>query len=80
MKLPRTLLLVLCAVVLAGLRIAGIKHPAFQAVAHLYVGFLFGAWADSRAHGNSDRGCFWLAIALSVVELICFLTFRHASM
>jgi hypothetical protein len=55
------------SVLLAVLRVAGIKHPAFQAVAHLWVGFLLGAWAAGYR--------LWflgLAVGLSVVEVVCF--------
>ena len=36
------------AVILGALRVLGVKHPAFQAAAHLYVGGLFTAYAFSR--------------------------------
>jgi 1,4-dihydroxy-2-naphthoate octaprenyltransferase len=75
-QIARAVLIVLIAVVLGGLRIVGVKHEAFQAVAHLYVGFLFGVGAATYVEGNTDRGCLWLAIGLSVLELVCFLVFR----
>jgi hypothetical protein len=55
---------------LAALRIAGHKSPAFQAVAHIFVGGLFGAWAHG---GKPARPYLWLAVLLSLVELACFL-------
>lgn len=62
---------ILCAatLVVAGLRIAGLESPAFQASAHLFVGGLFGMWAEG---GKSARPALWLALLLSGVELACF--------
>lgn len=52
------------AFALAALRVLGVKHEAFQAVAHLYVGGLFTAWYYSR-----DRFFLNVAIGVSLVEL-----------
>ncbi len=57
------------AVALAGIRILGDRSSAFQAVAHLFVGGLFGAWLEG---GRSARPLLWTALLLSVVELACF--------
>lgn len=64
----KTLLLLLVSLALAVLRIAGLKHGAFQAFAHLWVGGLVGAWLVGRS-----PECLWLVVWLSVVELACFL-------
>ena len=68
-------------VVLGGLRVAGVTSPAFQAVAHLFVGGLFGGWLvlrqeiDTVSVEEANKN-FWMAIGLSVLELVCFLWFR----
>lgn len=59
---------VLVALVLAGIRIAGIKTVLFQAAAHLYVGGLFGAY-----FAGWRQPYLWLALGLTLVETICFL-------
>jgi hypothetical protein len=52
---------------LAAIRAVGVKHEAFQAVAHLWVGGLLGAWIATRS---------WfylrLALTLSAIEVVCF--------
>lgn len=53
--------------VLAVLRIFGLKHEAFQAAAHLWVGGLCGGWLISR-----DRRTAELVVVLSVIEVLCF--------
>jgi hypothetical protein len=70
---------ILIAVALAALRIAGHKSEAFQAAAHLFVGGLLTAgWvADkSRFWPSTWKFYTWLAIALSVVEVACFIWFK----
>lgn len=52
------------------LRIAGLRSEAFQALAHLYVGGLLGAYFQDR---QGAKDCLVVAIVLSVVELACFL-------
>jgi hypothetical protein len=58
---------------LASARIAGETSESFQAVAHLWVGFLLGV---------ALRGRDWrygvMAVGLSVVELACFLLKGHS--
>jgi hypothetical protein len=66
--LIRLLLVYLMSFALAGARIGGLKTEAFQAVAHLWVGALLAAWILNR---NKDARK--LAIALSVIELACFI-------
>ncbi len=64
------LILIVLAFALVVMRMMGVKHEAFQAVAHLFVGGLFGAWLVSRpTHGVY----LWVALALPGVELLCFL-------
>lgn len=65
------------AAFLGCVRIAGVKHIAFQAAAHLYVGGLLGAYVVSRDSPFQDmkasgRRFLWIAVALSVLETICF--------
>jgi hypothetical protein len=70
----------LIAIALAAIRIAGHKSEAFQAVAHLFIGWLIGAGVYQRATWTEGRSVamqkIWLAIGLSVVEVICFLIGR----
>ena len=64
---------------LAWLRLAGVHHPAFQALAHLAVGGWLGAWAmglavRDRCTLDVRPGYYgWLALALSLIELGAFL-------
>lgn len=60
--------LTIIAVALGVLRVMGHKSEAFQAVAHLYVGGLFGAFFAGRV-----RLYLYLAIGLSLTEAACFL-------
>ena len=65
-------ILVLTGATFACLRIAGETSTLFQALVHLYVGGLFGAWYASRKP--------WLlegASTLSLLELFAFLVSRH---
>ncbi len=55
------------SIVLALLRIGGEKGELFQAIAHLWAGGLFVAGVIR------NRPALWIAIALSLVELACFL-------
>ena len=65
---------IIFSLLLAILRIGGAKQEAFQAVAHLWVGFLIYGWAiDKTALAK------WLVISLSVVELSCFIYFKFIS-
>jgi hypothetical protein len=61
---PRWYAAVAISVLLAFLRLAGIRHEAFQAVAHLWVGALLYAAVVDRV-----RAAMWLEGALIVVEL-----------
>ena len=65
-------LILITSIILGALRIGGEKGEIFQAVAHLWVGGLFVAGT------LRSRSVLWIAIALSVLELACFLVqFRH---
>ena len=75
------LIIFVVSAALAILRVAGEKGEIFQAVAHVWVGGLCGAWLMGRLHGrplSSDpldldaELARDLAIALSIVEVICF--------
>lgn len=57
----------LVVALLAALRVYGVKHSAFQAVAHLYVGWLFRGWFLGRLKFD-----LMLAIVLTLVETVCF--------
>ena len=79
----RTLLVSIAMVVpglaLAVVRIAGHKSIAFQAVAHLFTGVLFGAYFGSPGAWwwpgkyATEKVALVVAVVLSVVELACFL-------
>jgi hypothetical protein len=65
---------ILISVLLAALRIAGIKHEAFQAIAHLWVGGLCGGFALGRYWRVGGYRLFaWLVVILSIIEVACFL-------
>ena len=64
----KTILPILISVLLAAIRTVGVKHEVFQAVAHLWVGGLLGAWMASQS-----RFYLRLALALSAIEVVCFL-------
>lgn len=61
-------MLLVLSILLAGLRVAGVTHPAFQAVAHLYVGGLIVAgwrgWNRNTLHQPPTIH----AIVLSIIE------------
>jgi hypothetical protein len=71
-KLFMTLLVILESLALAGIRLAGNKSEAFQAIAHLWVAGLF-AW------GIKPPRDWWLigtAAIISLVELVAFFTVK----
>lgn len=73
-QIGRGVVIVLAAIVLGAMRIIGMKSPSFQAVAHLYVGGLFGAAYAAKVHrGTWDHLLLWTGVALSVLELLAFL-------
>ena len=66
--------LVLMTLLLAGMRVAGFTHEAFQAAAHLWVGYLIGGAIYNAVERKTFIG---LAGFLTVVEVICFFAFKH---
>lgn len=72
-----TFFLCVLSAVLGGLRVFGVTASAYQAVAHCYVGGLFGAalvgFLQPTGHRPAGR---WLhlglAVALTVLETVCF--------
>jgi 4-hydroxybenzoate polyprenyltransferase len=60
----------LASLTVGALRVLGAHRQAFQAVSHLWVGFLIGGAVYSAA---GRRSFVWQAVALSVVETLCFL-------
>jgi hypothetical protein len=64
-------LLLVLVIPLGLLRVFGHKSEIFQAVAHLYVGFLFGIGL-----GKKNKVAIAIAVGLSVLELICFIVMK----
>lgn len=77
---------ILIAVSLAALRIAGHKSEAFQAAAHLFVGWLLAGWwfspvsydgtGRAREYDRTSGLYLTLAVVLSIVEVACALWFK----
>lgn len=65
---PLVILLSLATLLLGCLRLYGVSGEAFQAIAHLYTGGLFGAYLASRRKAFGIIG-----LSLSAVELFAFL-------
>lgn len=63
----KKVVLVLAAIAIASARVGGCKTQLFQAIAHLFLGGLVVDWR----YGYKLAG--QLALALSVVETVCFL-------
>ena len=63
--MKKALLFVAISAVLGALRIAGVKHEAFQAVAHVWCGYLCCGWFE-----RGDRLYAALVIGLSIIETI----------
>jgi hypothetical protein len=61
----------IAAIVLGILRIAGEKGEAFQAVAHLFVGGLFVAWAYTK--NARYISVFWALVIVEVIAFLCHL-------
>lgn len=66
--------LVLIAIVLGIVRLAGVKNQSFQAIAHLYVGYLVGVYCVTYYYVY-----LLLVIGLSVLEVCAFLYFKRRS-
>lgn len=58
---------ILLAFFLAALRLDGATGIAFQATAHLFVGWQLGWW-----YNTGNKSPLWVALALSAVEVYCF--------
>jgi hypothetical protein len=77
-----TFILTVIAFILGFLRAHGIKSILFQAIAHVYVGGLFGAgimnWVKNKLPWKTALMTreMVLAIGLSLLEVICFLAFK----
>lgn len=65
---------ILLALVLGGVRVAGVTHIAFQAAAHLYMGGLAVAWWKEKANWTEWRNLvvLFLFVGLTVLETVCF--------
>jgi hypothetical protein len=71
-----TWLLVILSVLVGIPRALGATHVAYQALAHLWVGGLFGAAFTTRKPPYQAWGkppCMECAIGLTVLEILCFL-------
>lgn len=64
------------SVIIAAIRIVGITHPAFQALAHLWLGVLLGAISIGGEQQKSYKLWRTLVIGLSVIEIIMFFITR----
>lgn len=51
---------------LCGLRFYGATNPAFQAVSHIYFGFLLAVYIFSK-----KKIYFWLVTGMTITEVIC---------
>jgi hypothetical protein len=70
------------ATILGLLRFHGVTSLTFQAIAHIFEGWMFGLWYAKRSDVFTRRDSyFYLAVgvALAVVEVACFLIFRFHS-
>lgn len=65
--------LIFISILLGGIRVAGVTHIAFQALAHLFVGVLFGGWLV-----NKDKRLIVLLILLTLLETVCFFYFQNS--
>ncbi len=70
--------LLIIAFILAIVRIAGHKSEAFQAIAHCFTGGLVAsAFTEYRftwtTGGRNALQKFYIAIGLSIVEIVCFI-------
>jgi hypothetical protein len=63
--------LIALSILLGSLRALGVRSQSFQAAAHLFVGGLIGGYLATR-----QGYLLGLTIALSILEIICFLAFR----
>jgi hypothetical protein len=66
--MKKQLFIIVVSTILAAMRVLGVKHEAFQAVAHLWVGGLFGSYFV-----NKDSFTLYTAVVISLIELGVFL-------
>lgn len=65
------MILTLIAVIIGVLRTAGVKTVFFQAIAHCFVGGLFGAYFVGKKKQH-----LYLALGLTILETLAFLATR----
>jgi hypothetical protein len=73
MTKPTMAVILLAAIIIGGIRPFLESHPvsatgSYEAISHLFLGGLIGAWLATR-----QRLYIWIVVALSIVELACFL-------
>jgi uncharacterized membrane protein YcaP (DUF421 family) len=64
----------LAVCLLGTLRMFGVTHIAFQAVAHLFMGGLAVAWWKNRSHWQ----LLVLFITLTILETVCAFMLHHS--
>lgn len=78
--MTKAIVLIVVSVILGTIRVMGETSTLFQGVAHIFVGGLFGAWFQSINKGENwiyNQLLYgFLAISLTVLEVICFLVFK----
>ena len=71
------------ALVLASFRVAGVTGEIFQAMAHCFVGGVFGAgwalleWGKDDETVQTGRDWLFIAGAITAVEVVCFAVFKY---
>ena len=66
------------AIVLGALRASGEKGQFFQACAHMFTAWMFAAyWFGAASDPKWRRAYLAIGIGLTVLEVVCFLAFRH---
>lgn len=63
--------LIVATVLLGVLRLVGVTSPFYQAIAHCFVGGLFGAYFAGKKKLH-----LWLAVSLTILETLAFLATR----
>lgn len=75
----KRVVLILVSLTLGIIRISGVTHVFFQAIAHCFVGGLIGAHSALRGYPSTSgerRFYLTLAITLSILETLCFVYFK----
>lgn len=76
-KVYAPMTLMICAViigVLSIMRLTGHVSIAFQALAHVWVGILIGAWWNGSEYDEARPVFGWCALMITLVEVFAFLT------